>query len=97
MSKPLSKPQIITELQVNTNLMKKDIIKVFDALEKIVKEQIIKNKKIKLMNFGTLVLKDTKDRMGVNPKTKEKMKINGRKTIKLIVSDHLKKMALKIK
>ena len=44
-------------------------------------ESLIKNKKIKINNFGTFSLRTKKSRVGRNPKTKEKKIISKRNVI----------------
>ena len=40
-----------------------------------------KNKKLKISNFGTFILREKKSRIGRNPKTKETKTISARKVI----------------
>ena len=53
--------------------------------------QLIKNKKVKISNFGTFILRHKKSRVGRNPKTLEKKIISERNVILFRPSNELKK------
>tara|TARA_B100000029_G_scaffold388382_1_gene384544 strand:+ start:7269 stop:7520 length:252 start_codon:yes stop_codon:yes gene_type:complete len=57
----------------------------------IILENLIVNKKVKISNFGTFLLKRKKERIGRNPKTKEKKIISERNIISFKASKELKK------
>ena len=52
---------------------------------------LIREKKISIKNFGSFYISLKKQRLGRNPKTKEKFIINERNTIKFKASNFLKK------
>ena len=52
---------------------------------------IIKHKKVKIAKFGTLLLRNKKQRLGRNPKTKETKVISERNVILFRPSKELKK------
>ena len=52
-------------------------------------DEIIKSNKIKISSFGTFEVKNKKQRIGRNPKTKELKNISPRNVIKFKPSDHL--------
>ena len=52
---------------------------------------IIKNKKVKIAKFGTFLLRNKKQRLGRNPKTKETKVISERNVILFRASKELKK------
>ena len=88
---------------IKSNLKKKDLIKNlskkkgFSKLysKKIIEDLIftissnIKKKKFNLKNIGSFKLLKKKERIGRNPKTKEKFKINARNSISFIASKKL--------
>ena len=47
----------------------------------IIIENLIKNKKIKITNFGTFTIRSKKKRIGRNPKTKETKVISSRNVV----------------
>ena len=57
----------------------------------ILLEELIKNKKVKISNFGTFLLRYKKSRLGRNPKTLEKSIISERNVILFKSSKELKK------
>ena len=57
----------------------------------ILLEELIKNKKVKISNFGTFILRYKKSRLGRNPKTLEKSIISERNVILFKSSKELKK------
>ena len=60
-----------------------------DFIELII-DNLIKNKKVKISNFGTFFLKRKKSRIGRNPKTKETKIITERNVITFKVSKEFK-------
>ena len=60
---------------------KKILEVIFDDMLNIIVENIKKNKKIKISNFGTFELRHKKQREGRNPKTKEIKTISERNVI----------------
>ena len=61
---------------------------IFLQIQKI--EVLLDKKKIMIRNFGSLVLRKKKERMGRNPKTKEEYKISKRYAITFYPAKNLK-------
>ncbi len=59
--------------QISSNLIDEFFFQIVDNL--------IKEKKIKISNFGTFSIKSKKSRIGRNPKTKEEKMISSREVI----------------
>ena len=59
--------------QISSNLIEEFFFQIVDNL--------IKEKKIKISNFGTFSIKSKKSRIGRNPKTKEEKMISSREVI----------------
>ena len=55
-----------------------------------IKTGIRKDKSVQLVGFGTFKVSERSARMGVNPKTGEKIKIKKSKTVKFAVGKELK-------
>ncbi len=81
---------------MRTNLTKKDLVNLIYmqlGFSKLISENLIddffesifdnlkKNKRLKISNFGTFILREKKSRIGRNPKTKESKTISARKVI----------------
>ncbi len=80
----MNKAQLIAEIQ---KILGKDATKTcaetaLNAVLDAIKAGVKKNKKLQLIGFGTFSVVDRKARMGINPKTKEKIKIKACKAIK---------------
>ena len=64
---------------------------LIDDFFEIVLDKLIENNKVKISNFGTFILKNKKERMVMNPKTKEKAVITQRNVITFKPSKEVKK------
>ena len=61
-----------------------------EAVIEGIKGGLKKEKAVQLIGFGTFKVAQRKARIGVNPKTGEKIKIKASKTVKLVVGKELK-------
>ena len=61
-----------------------------DAVIESIKAGVRKHKQVQLVGFGTFRVASRKARMGVNPKTKQPIKIKASKTVKFSVGKDLK-------
>ena len=61
-----------------------------DSMLVCLEEVLLDKKKIMIRNFGSLVLRKKKERMGRNPKTKEEYKISKRYAITFYPAKNLK-------
>ena len=77
----LTKKEIINSLYMRIGFSKKISSNLLDDTITILINNLKKNKKIKISNFGTFILREKKSREGRNPKTKEKKIISQRKVI----------------
>ena len=64
---------------------------LIDDFFEILLDNLILNNKVKITNFGTFILKNKKERIGRNPKTKEKAIITKRNVIIFKPSKEVKK------
>ena len=64
---------------------------LLDEFFSIILEHLKKNKKVKISNFGTFILRHKKSRLGRNPKTLVKSIISERNVILFKPSKELKK------
>ena len=93
--KRLTKSQVVAELAELTELDKKSINRVFDALTEIIKKQLGSRGPGEFVIPGLLKLKAvkkpaTKDRPGINPFTKQAITIKGKPASKKIRASALK-------
>ena len=86
----ITKKDIINSIYMQLGFSKKILEVIFDDLLNIIVENIKKNKKLKISNFGTFELRHKKQREGRNPKTKEIKTISERNVIFFKPSKDLK-------
>ena len=87
----LTKKDLINSIYMQLGFSKKVIENLLEDLLSIILEELIKNKKVKISNFGTFTLRRKKQRIGRNPKTLEKKIIKERNVILLKPSITFKK------
>ncbi len=86
----MNKNDLVTSIAKKTGLSKKNSEKALDAFVKTVQENLVAGNKITLAGFGTFEVKQKMERMGVNPKTKEPIKIAASKAPAFKISKTLK-------
>ena len=87
----LTKKEIINSIYMQIGYSKKICETLLDDFFDILLEKLIKSNKVKISGFGTFFLKKKKQRIGRNPKTKEKAIISERNIITFKASRELKK------
>ena len=86
----LTKKEIINSLYMQLGFSKKICENLLEDFFLIFLDELIKNKKVKITNFGTFKIKFKKSRLGRNPKTLEKKIISERNVITFKPSNELK-------
>lgn len=71
----MNKTELIDSLSEETTFSKKDITRVLDALTRIVIRTVKKGNKFQWSGFGTFSLAQRPERNGINPATKEKIRL----------------------
>ena len=87
----LTKKEIINSIYMQLGYSKKILENILEDLLDIIIDQLIKNKKVKISNFGTFEIRHKKQREGRNPKTKEKKIISARNVVLFKPSKDFKK------
>ena len=87
----LTKKDIIKSIYLQIGLSKKIIDLFLEDIIKILTNNIKENKKVKISKFGTFLVRNKKNRIGRNPKTKEEKKISERNVLLFKPSKELKK------
>ena len=77
----LTKKEIVNSIYMKLGLSKRILDIVLEDILNIIFENLKKNKKVKISNFGTFNVKMKKERIGRNPKTKEEKIIKERNVI----------------
>ncbi|MCX7632072.1 MAG: HU family DNA-binding protein [Turneriella sp.] len=88
--KPLSKNQLIAALADKTQLSKKAVASVLDALTEVAYAEAKAAGKFQLPGIGTLKLVQRPERMGRNPATGEQIKIPAKTVVKFTVAKSAK-------
>ena len=71
----MNKVELVASVVEKTGLAKKDAEKAVSAVLDSVKEAVAKGDKVQLVGFGTFEVRTRAARTGLNPKTKETIKI----------------------
>ena len=93
--KRLTKAQVITELSNSTDLDKKSVNKVFEALQELIRKQLSARGPGEFVVPGRVKLRvvkkpATKERQGINPFTKEPITIPAKPASKKVRATALK-------
>ena len=88
----MSKAELVTSIQKNLG---KDVSaakaeRTLAAVLDGIKAGVKKTKSVQLIGFGTFKVASRKARIGVNPKTGEKIKIKASKTVKFVAGKAFK-------
>jgi DNA-binding protein HU-beta len=75
MAEHVNKDALVAEIAAKSELSKKDIEMVIDALTDIITKSIKEGKKVTLTGFGTFRVSKRAAREGINPQTKERLQI----------------------
>ena len=86
----LTKKKIVNSIYMQIGFSKKISENLLEDIFQIILKNLISNKKVKISKFGTFSLRDKKERIGRNPKTKEVKIISSRKVILFKPSKELK-------
>ena len=86
----LTKKDIVNSVYMQLGFSKKVLESILDDMLNIILNNIKKNKKINISNFGTFELRYKKQREGRNPKTKEIKIISARNVILFKPSKYLR-------
>ena len=85
--KNISRDDIADTINKEFGFSRKDCLEIVNDIIDIIIDGLIKNKSVKIHNFGTFKLKRKSSRIGRNPKTKEEVMISERNVVKFKPSD----------
>ena len=88
----MNKAQLVAEVQksLGADTSKASAERAIQAVLEGIKKGIKRDKKVQLIGFGTYSVTKRAARNGVNPKTKEKIRIKASKTVKFKTGAGLK-------
>jgi DNA-binding protein HU-beta len=75
----VNKTELVEEIAERTDSSKAEAQRYVDTLEKVVTEALKGGEEVQITGFGKFYVREQKARKGVNPQTKEKMKIPAQK------------------
>ena len=90
MRQNLTKKEIINSIYMQLGFSKKLIENILEDLFDILLQSLKEKGKVKVSNFGTFILRNKKERIGRNPKTKKEAVISQRNVILFKPSKFLK-------
>ena len=71
----MNKSDLIAAIAAKTGSTKKDAEATLNAFVDVVTDSLVKGDKVQLVGFGTFEVRERKERVGRNPRTKEEIKI----------------------
>lgn len=71
----MNKSELVNAMATETNLSKKDVELVLNSFVNTVSNELANNGKVQLVGFGTFETRKRAARTGLNPQTKEEIKI----------------------
>lgn len=71
----MNKTELINSISEETTFSKKDVAKVLDSLTRILERVLKKRDKLQWSGFGTFSVAKRPARNGINPATKERIKL----------------------
>lgn len=78
----MNKTELINAVAEKAGLTKVDAKAALDATLGAISEALAKGEKVALLGFGTFSVAEKGARTGINPRTKEKIEIAARKSVK---------------
>jgi DNA-binding protein HU-beta len=86
----MNKAELVEAVQKSLVSSKADAERAVVAVIDSIKSGLKKGKPVQLIGFGTFKVANRKARLGINPKTGEKIKIKASKTVKFSAGKDLK-------
>ena len=78
----MNKTELIEKIAAGAELSKADAKKALDATVAAIKAALVAGDKVQLVGFGTFSVNERPAREGINPATKQKIKIAAKKVAK---------------
>ena len=88
----MNKVELIIAVQKTLGTSKADAERAVNAVVNGITAGVKKTKNVQLIGFGTFKVASRKARIGVNPKTGEKIKIKASKTVKFAAGKSVKEI-----
>lgn len=78
----MNKTELVNAIAEKAGLTKADAKKALDATVEAISEALAQDDKIAIVGFGSFAVVEKGARLGINPRTKEKVEIPARKSVK---------------
>lgn len=78
----MNKTDLVNEIAAKAQLNKTAAKAALDACLESIEQALANDDKVQLIGFGTFSVVEKEARTGINPRTKEKIQIAARKTVK---------------
>jgi len=91
----MNKTELIEEVAGKTGLTKKETQNVIDATVETIKNRLSEEERVTLVGFGTFQVFQKKARRGVNPRTREAIRIPAKKVPKFRAGKNLREKVIK--
>ena len=78
----MNKTELVNAIADKANLSKVDAKAALDAARGAIGDALAQGDKVSILGFGTFAVAEKGARTGINPRTKEKIEIAARKSIK---------------
>ena len=78
----MNKTELVEKIAAGAGLSKVDAKKALDATVAAIKDSLVKGEKVALIGFGTFSVNERPAREGINPATKQNIKIAAKKVAK---------------
>lgn len=75
----MNKTELVEEIAQRTDSSKAEAQRYVDTLEKVVTEALKDGEEVQITGFGKFYVREQKAREGINPQTKERMRISAQK------------------
>ncbi len=86
----MNKTELVAAVAAKAELTKVDAKKALDATLEVIAGALKKEEKVALLGFGTFSVNKRAARTGINPATKQKIKIAAKKVVKFKAGADLK-------
>lgn len=86
----MNKAELVDAVSGKTDLSKKDITSVIDAIQESITDELVKGGKVSLVGFGSFQVSNRKARTGMNPRTRKTIRIPARTVPKFVAGKGLK-------
>jgi DNA-binding protein HU-beta len=88
----MNKTELINSLSEETTFSKRDVMRMLDALVRIMVRELKKGNRLQWSGFGTFSVAKRPARMGINPVTKQKINLPETRVPKFKPGKQLKEM-----